>query len=255
MVPDRAKTAVVLRDSTLMRGTAFAVFICWGGESSGAFDTNSIPVKSEAKRQPSCRNEDMRFEKEDSDIPDGLATDDFVLRPIKADDAEMDYAAVMESRDYLRTWEQTGWPADDFTATANREDLEKLERRHASREAFTYTIVNPAGTECLGCVYIVPTDARWLVNARITPAGNRRWDDYDAAVYFWMRASQLAAETDRVLLDALRTWLSQDWKFREYLILTSELFTQQVDMIESTDLELRFEVRESEKPGRYLAYD
>jgi hypothetical protein len=197
----------------------------------------------------------VRFENTDFDIPEGLTRDDFVLRPIQAADAEMDYAAVMESRDFLRTWEQTGWPEDDFTVAANREDLEKLERRHANREAFTYTIVTPAGTECLGCVYIVPTDARWLANARITPVGNRRWDDYDAAVYFWIRASRLATETDRVLLDALRAWLSLDWKFRGYLILTSELFTQQVDMIQNTDLELRFEVWESDKQGRYLAYE
>jgi len=195
------------------------------------------------------------FEKLDFDIPAGLTTDDFVLRPITADDAELDDAAVMESKDLLRTWEQTGWPEDDFTVAANREDLAKLERRHASREGFTYTVVSPAGTECLGCVYIVPTDARWLANARITAVGNRRWEDYDAAVYFWIRASRLETGMDRMVLDALRTWLAQDWKFRGYLILTSELFRQQVDLIEQTDLELRFEVLESGKPGRYLAFE
>ena len=197
----------------------------------------------------------MRFEKMDFDIPEGLTTDDFVLRPIQAADAELDYAALMESRDYLQTWEQTGWPEADFTVAANREDLEKLERRHANREAFTYTVVNPAGTECLGCVYFMPTDSRGLARARITPVGNRQWDDYDAAVYFWVRASRLATETDRALLDALRAWLAQDWKFRGYLIVTSELFTQQVDMMRNTDLELRFEILESDKPGRYLAYE
>ena len=83
-------------------------------------------------------------------VSEGLTTDDLVLRPIVAADAELDYAAVMESREHLRKWEQTSWPADDFTVTANREDLENLERRHASREAFTYTVMNPAETECLG---------------------------------------------------------------------------------------------------------
>lgn len=196
----------------------------------------------------------MPFTNMELGVPEGLTTDDFVLRPIVAADAEMDYAAVMESREYLRTWEQTSWPADDFTVAANREDLEKLERRHASHEAFTYTVMNPAGTECLGCVYIMPPDARMFAKARITAVTDLQWDDYDAAVYFWVRRSRLATQMDRVLLDALRTWLAQDWRFRRHLIVTNEQFAQQVEMIGHTDLELRFEIEEPDKPGRYLAY-
>ena len=197
----------------------------------------------------------MPFENMEFNVPEGLTTDDFILRPIVAADAEMDYAAVMESRDYLQTWEQSSWPADDFTVAANREDLEKLERRHASREAFTYTVMNPTGTECLGCVYVMPSDARMFAEARITPVGNRRWDDYEAAVYFWVRKSRLATEMDRLLLDALRTWLAEDWSLGGHLIVTNEQFAQQVDMFEHTDLQLRFEVEEPDKPGRYLAYE
>jgi len=50
----------------------------------------------------------MPFITMDIDAPDGLTTDDFILRPIVAADAGLDYAAVMESREHLRTWEQTG---------------------------------------------------------------------------------------------------------------------------------------------------
>jgi hypothetical protein len=184
----------------------------------------------------------------------GLTTDEFVLRPILATDAELDYAAVMESRDYLRTWEQTSWPADDFTVAGNRSDLEGLEQRHTDRQAYTYTVMNPAGTECLGCVYLMPTDARSFAGARITPVGDHRWDDYSAAVYFWVRKSRLAAQLDRVLLDALRGWLVRDWSLGGHLFVTNEQFTQQVELIGQTDLELRFEVEEPDKPGRYLAY-
>lgn len=80
----------------------------------------------------------------------------------------------MESREYLRTWEQTGWPEDGFAVAANREDLEKLERRHADREAFTYTVMNLAETECLGCVYLMPTNARMFAGAHITLDSSRR---------------------------------------------------------------------------------
>ncbi|HEU0164659.1 MAG TPA: hypothetical protein VFQ54_06395 [Thermomicrobiales bacterium] len=197
----------------------------------------------------------MLFKNMESDPPVGLTTPDFILRPIVAADAEMDYAAVMESREYLRTWEQSSWPADDFTVAANRKDLEMLERRHGNREAFTYTVVDPAGTECVGCVYIMPPDARSLTKARITPVGDCRWEDYDAAVYFWVRRSRLAARTDRELLDALRTWLAQDWSLGRHLFVTNEQFTQQVEMIERADLKVRFTIEDPDKPGRYLAYE
>ncbi|WP_051325203.1 GNAT family N-acetyltransferase [Glycomyces tenuis] len=197
----------------------------------------------------------MPFTMTDENVPEGLTTDDFILRPITAADAEPDYAAVMESREYLRGWEQTGWPADDFTVEANREDLEMLERRHAERRAFTYTVMDPAETECLGCVYFMPTDARSFAGARITPVGDRRWEDYEAAVYFWVRRSRLETATDRALLDVLRTWPAKDWSLRGHLIVTSELFTQQVGMIERAGLQLRFTVEEPDKPGRYLAYE
>lgn len=197
----------------------------------------------------------MLFKNMESDAPEGLTTQDFILRPIVAADAEMDYAAVMESREYLRTWEQSSWPADDFTVAANRKDLELLERRHGDREAFTYTVMDPAGTECLGCVYIMPPDARSFAKARITPVDDRRWEDYDAAVYFWVRRSRLATQTDRMLLDALRAWLAQDWSLGEHLFVTNEQFAQQVAMFELANLQLRFTIEEPNKPGRYLAYE
>ncbi|NED94017.1 N-acetyltransferase [Phytoactinopolyspora alkaliphila] len=197
----------------------------------------------------------MPFANLEFDVPEGLTAEDFILRPIVAADAELDYAAVMESKDYLRTWEQSSWPEDDFTVAANREDLEKLEHRHANRQAFTYTMMNPAGTECLGCVYVMSSDSPMFAQARITAVANRRWDDYKAAVYFWVRKSRLETAMDRVLLDALRVWFGRDWNLGGHLIVTNEQFTQQVSMIQDTDLQLRFEIEEPGKPGRYLAYD
>ncbi|MEU6857461.1 N-acetyltransferase [Glycomyces sp. NPDC046736] len=196
----------------------------------------------------------MAFDLASQEVPSGLAGDGFVLRPITAADAEMDYAAVMESREYLLGWEQTGWPAEDFTVAANREDLVMLEERHAEGRAFTYTVTDPAGTECLGCVYFMPTDTRAFKAATITPAGGHRWDDYQAAIYYWVRRPLLGTAFDRGLLDTLGEWLARDWRLDGHLFMTSELFTQQVALIARTDLELRFTVEEPGKPGRYLAY-
>lgn len=195
--------------------------------------------------------------------PSRLATDAFTLRPITADDAAIDHAAVMESKDDLRVWEQTGWPEEGFTVEANREDLVTLQQRHDAGVAFTYTVLDPTGTTCLGCVYVMPHDATFLAKARITPltpltpltpVGEVRWEDVDAATYFWVRTSALAAGTDRSLLDTLRTWLAQEWRLSRLVFVTHEDLTQQVDLLEGTDLRPLFHIEEPGKPGRYLAY-
>ena len=52
-------------------------------------------------------------------VPAALRTGEFALRPITTDDAERDYAALMETRELLRLWEQSTWPADDFHSRSN----------------------------------------------------------------------------------------------------------------------------------------
>ncbi|HWU57775.1 MAG TPA: N-acetyltransferase, partial [Microbacteriaceae bacterium] len=91
----------------------------------------------------------MSFTDSNISVPAELRTDAFVLRPIVADDAELDFAALMETREYLRLWEQSSWPEDDFTVEANRADLVGLEERHAAHRAFTYTVLDPNGTQSL----------------------------------------------------------------------------------------------------------
>jgi hypothetical protein len=177
-----------------------------------------------------------------------------VLRPIVAGDAERDHAAVMETREHLRLWEQSTWPADDFTVEGNREDLVGLEERHAAHRAFTFTVVDPDDTECLGCVYVFPTSAKFLATSAVTPVGDEAWDDVEAVVYFWARLSRMETGMDERLLAALRRWFADEWGLERTVYVTNEQFTQQVDLIRRTDLRLRFELREPDKAGTYLVF-
>jgi hypothetical protein len=186
--------------------------------------------------------------------PPGLKTEEFLLRPLRASDAELDYDAVMESREFLRTWEQSTWPEDDFTIEANRQDLLKAERRHANGDAFTYTVMNLDETECLGCVYVLAPDAKMFTGAEVTAIGTGLWSDCDATVFFWVRESRLPDGLDRRLLDSLVTWFELGWSFNAPVVVTNEHFDQQVAMIERTALRRRFEVKVPDDPGKYLAY-
>ncbi len=186
--------------------------------------------------------------------PEELRAKDFLLRPIRASDAEIDHEAVMESKAFLRIWEQTGWPQEGFNVEANRDDLVRHERSHAKGASFTYTVVNPELDQCLGCVYVFPTSADLFGQAQIAATGEARWEDYELAVYFWVRTSRLADGLDTSLVDALDVWFRQQWGVKRHLLLTNERVEQQVALLKSRGRTLRFELAYSGKPAKELAY-
>jgi hypothetical protein len=148
----------------------------------------------------------------DVSLSAGPRADEFVLRPITAADARLDCEAVMDSREYLRQWEQSTWPEDDFTVADNQSDLVDLERWNSASLAFTYTILDPSESRCLGCVYILPPDATFLSRSEINPTaeGAGEWSDIDAAVCHWVRRREMGAGMDATVLTELEEWIRQE---------------------------------------------
>lgn len=85
----------------------------------------------------------MACNHDDFQAPAELRTAALLLRPIRAADAALDDEAVTASTAFLRPWEPSRWPEDDFAVEANREDLAKLERRHTAGASFTSTVMHP----------------------------------------------------------------------------------------------------------------
>ena len=76
---------------------------------------------------------------------------------------------------------------------ANLDDLVGHHKEFVERVAFAYSVLD--GDDVVGCLYIRPTRA----------------DGYDAEVVSWVRASR--PELDRVVWQAVSTWLATDWPF------------------------------------------
>lgn len=197
---------------------------------------------------------DVAFRLEPADVPRGYSHAEFVVRPLTTADTELDYAAVMASRDQLRVWEQDTWPEDDFTMEANRGDLQRHQDLHDEGLAFTYTVMSPDETECLGCIYLFPPEARFLARSEVTPLAGERWGDVDAAVYHWVRTSLVGTGFDRAVFASLADWMRDDWPIDRSVFVTSEDLSHQVDLIESVGMTQRYVIQEPDKPGRYLAY-
>jgi hypothetical protein len=166
----------------------------------------------------------MQFYPDDAVVPAELRTDEFHLRPLRASDAEIDYAAVMDSREMLRILSQSDWPSDTFTLEMNRKDLEQHEQEHEERTAFTYTVLDPTGATCLGCVYVE--------QLKEGPMGG----DCAAQVQFWVRQPYLEANLDRRLLASLIEWFRNDWAFSSVVLTVADADARQTRL--ATDLGL-----------------
>jgi RimJ/RimL family protein N-acetyltransferase len=164
-----------------------------------------------------------------SPAPAFKRTGRLLLRPLRASDVDRDYDAVMASRAELRAWSQTSWPADDFTREENLADLERHEREHVEGVAYTFTVLDPDGARCLGCVYLTPpspgamaliADARHPVN-----------------VAFWVRSETLAERLDAHLLEAVREWLAVEWTFDRVVFTIARDAARQAEVLRAAGLE------------------
>jgi RimJ/RimL family protein N-acetyltransferase len=130
-------------------------------------------------------------------VPLALATEHFRLEPLGPQHNEPDYDAWSSSVEHIHTtpgWETSSWP-DDRSLEDNLRDLQRHADDFENRTGFTYTVLEPATGEVIGCVYIYP-DKR---------------EEHDAGVQSWVRASR--AELDVQLWRAVTDWLAHEWPF------------------------------------------
>ena len=189
-----------------------------------------------------------------SAIPGELKSHRVYLRPLRIEDVKLDYAAVMESAARLRRWGGGSWPEPDFTLAGNLADLARHQREHDSSEAFTYTVMNPEQTRCLGCVYLEPV-SRWSRHAEETVRPAKAESSALAAVVrFWVRTSELPERLDGHLFEALRGWLEQEWPFTTVYYLTNQRLESQQTLFRSGGLQEAFSVSVAGKQGLFNAF-
>jgi hypothetical protein len=137
------------------------------------------------------------FVPEGFEPPTSLVTDRFRLEPLGPQHNQADHAAWTSSIVHIRsTPGYTGgrWPPPaGMTPEQNLADL----RRHAddftNRAGFTFTVLDPADDDVIGCVYLYPSAS----------------DDQEVTVHSWVRADR--SGLDVPLADAVAGWLATDW--------------------------------------------
>jgi len=137
------------------------------------------------------------FVPRDFDVPRRLETPQFVLEPLGPDQNEEDYDAWTSSMDHIAAtpgWGDSRWPRE-MTLDENRADLQRHADDFRNRRGFTYTVLDPASRDVIGCVYIYPLPD----------------SDHGARAFSWVRASH--AQLDTLLWRAVSERLASDWPF------------------------------------------
>ena len=129
--------------------------------------------------------------------PTSLVTGEFRLEPLGPQHNEADLAAWTSSIDHIRStpgFPDGSWPPPGgMTLARNLADLSRHAEDFTRRAGFTFTVLDPADGDVIGCVYLYPAAAA----------------DHDVTVQSWVRADR--ASLDRPLADAVARWLVTDW--------------------------------------------
>jgi hypothetical protein len=137
------------------------------------------------------------FVPEGFEPPTSLVGERFRLEPLGPQHNEADHAAWTSSIEHIHStpgYTDRPWPPrDGMTLEENLADL----RRHADdfreRVGFTFTVLDQADGDVIGCVYLYPSAS----------------DDWDVTVRSWVRADR--SELDVPVADAVAQWLATDW--------------------------------------------
>ncbi|WP_042402479.1 GNAT family N-acetyltransferase [Streptacidiphilus carbonis] len=139
--------------------------------------------------------------------------DGYHLRPIRATDTEIDYPAVMGSRE--RLWsifgEAWGWPAATMTEEEDRKDLARHEREADAHQSFNYALFDADETALLGCVYIDPPEKQ----------------DADAELSWWVVDELVGTQVEKALDALVPDWIAADWPFRHPRCIGRDLSWQE----------------------------
>lgn len=129
--------------------------------------------------------------------PTPLVTDQFRLEPLGPQHNEADHAAWMSSIEHIRAtpgYPDGDWPPRDGMAPeANLRDLLRHAADFADGTGFTYTVLDPADGDVIGCVYLYPPPS----------------PQHDVTAQSWVRRDQ--ADLDGPLAEAVAAWITTAW--------------------------------------------
>lgn len=134
------------------------------------------------------------------EIPQLLETPKMRLRMLTVNDLVKDFDAVVSSSQHLLATKPFGprqtWPKN-ISLEQNLIDIGWHQKEFQKRSSFAYTVMNLDESQCLGCMYIYPSNN----------------PQYQAMVVMWVRESEKNTALDTHLFESVQQWINDQWCF------------------------------------------
>lgn len=154
----------------------------------------------------------MKLVSDSFQVPEKLQQQEFIIRKLMFDDAELDYKAVMSSINIIKQTRGGNWPSPDLSFKDDQIDLAWHQREFENRTSFAYTVMSSDEKECFGCLYLYPPGYR-----------NEASKDADVDVSFWVTQKAYDKGLYLTLYKTLDTWLKSSWPFKKVVYTNVEL--------------------------------
>ena len=118
--------------------------------------------------------------------------------------AEQDFLAVRASAANIRGvfGPNNDWPDANITCEENLADLTRHQREFDERVAFAYALLDTAGDDYLGCLYIKPIKSKRVQDSRKQL--------FQAQAFLWLSSMQTVL-SDSTAFARLQAWVSESW--------------------------------------------
>jgi hypothetical protein len=180
----------------------------------------------------------MTFHPKLSPIPRELKTKAFKIRQLLTTDVEKDYEAVMATQEKHLKNTEGRWPKEGFSLNDNLKDLERHQKMHEEEKEFTYTVMNPDESLCLGCIYINPASKELKEKLRETG----RSTDHVAFLYYWLRPNYSGGDYEQNFVDELVIWMKEDWVFSQVFFLGKHATEAELELFRNAGLTKKFQL-------------
>lgn len=162
-------------------------------------------------------------------VPEVYKAKDFTFRPLLPKYAQLDYDAIVASKEELQRW---GFDEikPDFTVEDNRAGVQQHADELAERIGYAYTILNAAEDMAVGCLYNY--GMRYMMERfNLDEDVINQVDSASTSVRFWTRADKLDDEAR--MLDTIIEWLDKEWEFPKVYYASHEFYERHNKLYES----------------------
>ena len=173
-----------------------------------------------------------------SPIPESLTLDSIYLEVLHPKHVELDYRAVMKSKNFLRRWSNSSWPTDDFSVDENLSDLVWHNYEFEEKIAFTYTILDTDKQNCLGCIYLRPISTLDALSSE----EKEKIVSYALFCTYWVVPEIRSSPKEDQFIKSLLLWFRNDWKPSNIFFASNFQVPEQNKALENNQLEVLLEL-------------